>query len=33
LSPHLTGDWKKDKLEWFVIHADLEDLRAKNTSF
>lgn len=31
--PHLTGDWKKDKLEWFIIHADLEDLRAKNTSF
>lgn len=31
--PHLTGDWKKDRLEWFVIHADLEDLRAKNSSF
>lgn len=31
--PHLTGDWKKDKLEWFVIHADLEHLRAQNSSF
>lgn len=31
--PHLTGDWKKDKSEWFVIHVDLEDLRGKNTSF
>jgi hypothetical protein len=31
--PHLTGEWKKDKLEWFVIHADLEDLRAKNKTF
>jgi len=31
--PNLTGDWEKDKLEWFVIHADLEDLRAQNGSF
>lgn len=31
--PHLTGDWKKDKLEWFDIYKELEDLRAKNTSF
>lgn len=30
--PELTGDWKKDKLEWFVIHADLEDLIGKNSS-
>jgi len=31
--PHLTGDWEKDKLEWFDIYKELEDLRAKNTSF
>lgn len=31
--PNLTGDWKKDKLEWFIIHADLEDLRAKKDVF
>ena len=22
--PHLTGDWKKDKLEWFDIYKELE---------
>lgn len=31
--PQLTGNWEKDKLEWFVIYVDLEDLRAQNSSF
>jgi hypothetical protein len=25
--PHLTGEWKKDKLEWFEIHKELTVLR------
>ena len=24
----LTGDWSRDKEEWFEIHSKLEDLRA-----
>lgn len=24
----LTGDWERDKEEWFEIHSKLEDLRA-----
>lgn len=26
--PALTGDWERDKEEWFKIHSKLEDLRA-----
>ena len=26
--PKLTGDWERDKEEWFEIHSKLEDLRA-----
>ena len=26
--PALTGDWERDKEEWFEIHSKLEDLRA-----
>ena len=26
--PALTGDWSRDKEEWFEIHSKLEDLRA-----
>ena len=25
---NLTGDWERDKEEWFEIHSKLEDLRA-----
>lgn len=25
--PTLTGDWERDKEEWFKIHSKLEDLR------
>lgn len=25
--PKLTGDWERDKEEWFEIHSKLEDLR------
>ena len=24
----LTGDWERDKEEWFEVHSKLEDLRA-----
>ena len=26
--PKLTGDWERDREEWFEIHSKLEDLRA-----
>ena len=31
--PSLTGKWKKDKLEWFVEYAKLEELRKQNSAF
>lgn len=27
--PHLTGNWKEDKIEWFEIYTNLEVLRRK----
>ena len=31
--PQLTGEWNKDKLDWFVEYSKLEDLRASNNAF
>lgn len=31
--PGMSGDWDRDKENWFKEYQKLEDLRAKNTSF
>jgi hypothetical protein len=31
--PHLTGEWKKDKLEWFDEYKKLIELRNKKEVF
>ena len=31
--PQLTGDWNKDKLDWFVEYSKLEERRTSNIGF
>ena len=31
--PSLTGEWGKDKLDWFVQYAKIEGMRNSNRGF
>lgn len=31
--PQLTGEWSKDKLDWFTLYAKIEEMRNLNRGF